>query len=271
MGVRAKKNTEGKVQREYARIYATLNETEVIAFERVKARKRRKRQLRRRLVLVGIMLLCGVILYGFLPISRVQTVNVYQNKIVDTATILAQSRIKEGESFLLLLFDSFVANNVQENPFIDSVTIEKNMNGTVNITVQERWVVYKTKKDDDWLAYFNDGSSVVIPAGYDVDASVLISVPSEVEFPYAELAQNLAYVPREIIDKISEIKHNPSNLDTWRFMFYMNDRNRVSVLMPNIKRMMKYYDKLVENSNNERFEYVMEYTQRGIIGRKIDN
>jgi len=35
--------------------------------------------------------------------------------------------------------------------------------------------------------------------------------------------------------------------------------------------MMKYYDKLVEKSNNERFEYVMEYTQKGIIGRKIEN
>jgi len=195
---------------------------------------------------------------------------VYQNKMIDTETILAQSGIKQGESLLWLLFDSFVADNVKTNPFIDDARIEKQMNGTINITVQERWVVYKTKKENDWLAYFNDGTSVVIPAAYDVDASVLISVENDTDFPYAELAQNLAYVPRGIVDKISEIKHNPSKLDMWRFMFYMNDRNRVSGLMPNIKRMMKYYDKLVETSNNERFEYVMEYTQRGIIGRKIE-
>jgi len=269
--MRANKNTEGRVQREYAKIYKNLSEPEVAAFERKKARKRRARKRKRRLILLLIAFCFLFGIYALLPISRVRTINIYENRMIDSATILSDSRLEAGKSMTVLLFDYFIRKNIQRNPFINDVAIEKKWNGTINLVVAERWVVYKTKKADEWFAYFSDGTFVSIPETYDVDASVLISVENEDEFPYDELAKNLAYVPREIVDKISEIKHNPSNLDTLRFMFYMNDRNRVSILMDNIKGMMKYYDKLVEKSNHERFEYVMEYTKKGIIGRKINN
>jgi len=269
--MRVKKKTEGRVKREYSRIYKELNDTEVAAFERVKARKRRKKKRKRRLVLTAICVCMLFTIYLFSPISRVQSVHVYQNKMVDTESILQESRIKEGKSFMVLLLDYFIAKNVQNNPFINDVHIDKKLNGTINLTVSERWVVYKRKKEDQWIAYFSDGTSAVIPPSYDVNATVLVSVADEDTFPYDELAKNLGYVPREIVDEISEIKHNPSNLEDLRFMFYMNDRNRVSILMDNIKGMMKYYDKLIENSNHERFEYVMEYTKRGIIGRKLND
>lgn len=267
--MKQKKAAERRVEREYRRIYNEMSEPEVAAFERLKARKKRVRRRKRRLSFMMLLLLLVIVVYFLSPIARVKVVNIYQNKIIDAQSILTESGIQEGKSFTMFAFNYFTEQKIRQNPFINGVDVEKKLDGTINITISERWIIYKTLKNNEWFAYFSDGSEVAIPAEYVVNASVLIPVEQQQNFPYAELAKNLAYVPREIVDKISEIRHNPSNIDTLRFMFYMNDRNRVSILMDNIKTKMKYYDKLVEKSNGERFEYIMEYSKRGIIGRKI--
>lgn len=264
------KRAERRVNREYRKLYDQLSETEIAAFERIKERKRRVKRRKRIAVLTLMLLIVSMIAYFISPFSKIQTVNVYQNKIIDTSSILEDSGVKEGKSISLFTMKYFVGQNIRQNPFVNGVDIEKTMDGTMNITVSERWIIYKTFRDEQWVAYFADGTYAIIPDDYQVNATVLIPVENSTAFPYAELAQNLAYVPREIVDEISEIKHNPSNIEEWRFMFYMKDRNRVSILMSNIKTKMKYYFKLVEKSNGERFEYIMEYSKRGIIGKKIE-
>jgi len=262
--------TEQRVAREYRKIYDQLSEPEIAAFERIKARKRKVKRRRNIAKIICVVLLILIVVYFISPLSKIQTVNVYQNNIVSSTAILEDSGIKVGKSTNLFTVSFLVGQNIRKNPFINGVNIKKTFNGTMTINVSERWVIYKTLQNEQWIAYFADGTSALIPQDYEVDATVLIPVENEQTFPYAELAQNLAYVPREIVDEISEIKHTPSNLEEKRFMFYMKDRNRVSILMDNIKTKMKYYFKLVENSNGQRLEYVMEYTKRGVIGKKIE-
>lgn len=269
MNESSKKRAERRVEREYRKIYDQLSEPEIAAFERIKKRKRKVRQRRRIAITSLVVLVVSLIAYFISPFSKVQTVNIYSNQIIDSQTILTDSGIVEGSSFSLFTNAFFTGQKIRENPFINGVEINKELGGVVNITVSERWIVYKTLQNEQWVAYFADGTSAVIPADYVVNATILIAVETPDSFPYVELAQNLAYVPKEIVDEISEIKHNPSNIENLRFMFYMRDQNRVSILMENIKSKMKYYFKLVQQSGGERFEYIMEYSKRGVIGRRI--
>lgn len=265
----AERRPDTRVNREYRKIYDQLDSKEITAFEKIKLRKKRKRQMRRRMQMAAFFAVCIFVIYLFTPFSKVQSINVYGNKIVNSSSIIEMSKIEATKSIRLLNWRMFVTGRIEENPFIAKAEMTMAGGGQMNITVTERRVIFKTMKNDNWYAYFEDGTNTPIPKDYIVEATTLLPVEQIETFPYEELAQNLATVPPEIIQEISEIKHTPSELDAKRFTLYMKDRNRVVILMHRIQGQLKWYFKLVELSDGRRFEYVMEYAG-DVFGRAIE-
>ena len=94
----AQKRTERQVNREYRQIYDQLSAPEIAAFERVKEKKRRARQKKRRLKIASIFAVLMLLAYIISPISKVQALNIYQNKVIDTNSIRQQAAIQEGKT-----------------------------------------------------------------------------------------------------------------------------------------------------------------------------
>lgn len=266
------KRSKRRADREYLDLYQELDQDrgqKIVAFEKIKHRKKKaKRKIRRQRMGYALVVI-AIVLYFLSPWSRIQTIVVYNNTLLTTEHIIAQSGVDVTKSATVFTWKYFINKKLQENPFISYANVNKTWRGSVSIEVKEKRIIYKTIKDNQAIAYFEDGTAAIIPEEYQVITTTLSGVTDESKFPYQELALKLAAVPPEIVEEISEIKHTPSNISNDRYTFYMKDRNRVIILLHNIDTKLKYYFKLVEQSDGQRLEYIIEYLDRGVIGKKI--
>ena len=256
----------------YRKIYdlAAEEAKEIEAFERQKKRKRIIKRKRRNRRLITLTLIVMIIVYFALPISKIQTIVPRGNTIIPNNIVISESGLVENSSFKLLVNNLLVGRRFSKNPFIQTVTVVKKNVGQVELIVEERPIIFKTFRNEVWYAYFSNGTYAEIPANYFVAAANLIEIPADVEFDFAGLAKELAIVPSEIVEAISEIKYAPNDLETERYIFYMEDGNRINILRRQIGLKLKWYYKLVEQSDGYLCEYIMEYTEESVICRKIN-
>ncbi|MGL5043160.1 MAG: cell division protein FtsQ/DivIB [Culicoidibacterales bacterium] len=262
------KRQNRRVEKEFKQIYDQLDSKEIMAFEKIKLRKRRRKRFIRRMQLAVVLICILFISYLISPLSKIRSLNIYDNKIISSASIIEASGVVPNSSLKLFTFNFMVSERVSQNPFIKTAEVKMVGNGQMNIMIKEQRVIFKTIQADQLVAYFEDGSSAVVPKGYTIDAATVLPLKNNNLFSYEELAQKLATVPPEIVSEISEIEHTPSQLDENRFTFYMKDRNRIIILMTRIDTQLKWYFKIVEQSGGRRIEYVMEYAG-DVFGRFI--
>ena len=123
-----------------------------------KEKKRMKKIKRIKFILKIFLLLCvitGIIVFAFTsPIFNIKDIKVINNSQITSENIISLSGIKTGEN--LFKFSSIKAQNgIKENPYIESVKVNRKFPNTIEIDVKERTATYSV----DFLgkyAYINN-------------------------------------------------------------------------------------------------------------------
>ncbi len=125
-----------------------------------------------------------------------------------------------------------IEKNIEKSPYIKSASVKIKKFSEVHINVIENTVLFynsNTKK-----TVLLDKTEV----NKELKAPILINyVPDKV---YKKLIDKLSLIDLNIINRISEIKYDPSNVDEERFLFTMNDGNYVYITLEKLESINNY-------------------------------
>jgi cell division protein FtsQ len=125
-----------------------------------------------------------------------------------------------------------IERNVKKSVFIKKVKVTKKHLKEVYIKVEENNILF----------YNSTNKKTVLNNGKEVDKEyngpILINyVPDKV---YKKLIEQMRLVKIDIINRISEIKYDPSNVDEERFLLTMNDGNFVYITLEKLENINNY-------------------------------
>ena len=192
-----------------------------------------------KLVPVLILLLILALIYlGFKIFTGIKIQNIYvlNNQHLSDDYIIEQAGLTNYPSYFLN-FSYKIKNRLESCDYIKTANVKKYFFGVVEISVEENNVLFY--KEFDKMFVLEDRKEVdSIPFSYSY-ASVVNYIPDTI---YSNFVTKMSKLDKTVLDKVSEIKYDPSEYDDSRFMFYMVDGNYVYVTLTKFDSLNYYND-----------------------------
>jgi len=131
-----------------------------------------------------------------------------------------------------------LSSSVSKNIFLNKVTIK----------VKENYPLFFYSPESKLILY--DGEAV--DTKYD-DLTVINRIPDKV---YDKFIKKLQNVDLDILSRMSEIEYKPNDVDSERFLIFMNDGNYVYINLKRLENINKYIDMLSLFNNKKGILYL---------------
>ncbi len=207
-----------------------------------KKKKKKINFVRVTIFIIILVFLCFLVRY----VLNIKTKNIiiHGNNYYNDEKIIEAAGIENYPKFLLLNRRS-TAKKIKKLDLIQDVKISKKNHFVLDITVKEKKILFLKRSTNEYI--LSDEKSI------DLDningVPILINyVPEKVE---KKLIKEMSKLNTNIIASISEIEYNKTDFDNERFIFYMNDTNKVYITISKIEVMNKY-ENIVTKFNGKR-------------------
>lgn len=195
----------------------------------VKKRKIKKRSL----LVLGIVLIILFLIVFYVFNFHITNIYISGNdiytdqEIIDMAKLSNYPRTLNNNEFV-------IKNRLEKDPYIKKVVVrKKNWFRSVYIEVIENKpiIIYQNQ------TILQDGTS----SNDKFNIPVLINEVNNHKV-YSKLLNSLCEIKSDILERISEIKYDPNNVDKERFLLYMSDGNNVYITLRKINRIENYVE-----------------------------
>ena len=193
-------------------------------------KKKRKIKFKAVFILFLILICVGLITLGLLSMP-ITNIYISGNKILSDQEIIDLAGLSNYPSSI---------NNM-------SMVVEKRLEQNINIIsakVIKKWLtkVYIEVEENIPLFYNASVNKTLLYDGKEVDdnlkcATLVNYVPDTI---YSKFVDEMKKVNTEILNRISEIKYDPNDVDTERFLILMNDGNYVYLTLPEFNKINSY-------------------------------
>lgn len=134
-----------------------------------------------------------------------------------------------------------IEKKLEKNIYIKKAKVKKKKLKEVYIEIEENKILFYNKSSKKMI--LSNG----ITTDKELSGPILINyVPDKI---YKKLIQNMDLIDNDILNRISEIKYDPSNVDEERFLFTMNDGNYVYITLEKIETINSYVEISLEIIN----------------------
>ena len=207
-------------------------------------RKKKKKINFKKVIIFLIILSFLFITASYLLNTKTKNIIIKGNNYYNDETIIETAGIENYPKFLLLNSRS-VKNKLKKLDLIEDVKINKKQNFVLEIEVTEKKILYLKRSTNEYI--LSDGKSISLDniSGYPV---LINYVEDNIE---KKFIKSFTKIDTNIINKISEIEYNKTDFDNERFIFYMNDGNKVYINIPKLDVMNKY-ESIVTKFNGKR-------------------
>lgn len=215
--------------------------------DRIPKLKQRKKRRANRIFIVYIFiffLLISSIIYFQSPFNYVSKIEVQGNKYVQNADIIQLSQITNKTSFWKVNLEE-TKKKIISHEQISNVVIDRKFPNHIYIRVQEY----------NRMAYLFEQSKVypVLSNGKILDSllyeEMLADAPILVNWnngdELQEMAAELSIVPESILNLISEIHHEPTEVNPLHIKVFMNDGYEVSASIHDFSKKISQYPSIV--------------------------
>lgn len=194
----------------------------------------RKRKLKYKNI-IAFFLITSVIVLIVLLLLKLRITNIYitgntyltDQEIIDMAGISNYPEIYKANVFS-------IKKKLVSNQLISNVKVTTKMFTSIYIDIVEnRPLFYDCNKE---LTILSDGSEVT--KQYQIP-KVINYVPDTI---YQQFLKNMLNVDIEVLERISEIKYDPNDVDDERFLLYMSDNNYVYLTLNKFNNINDYLD-----------------------------
>lgn len=195
---------------------------------RVKVKKRKIKFKNIFLLLIFLIILVNTI-YLVLNI-KIKNIYIINDGLISDKEIISYAKLDNYPSYLLTL-KSNIKKNLLKNDYIQDVTIKK-----------KHFKIYLYINEHKKIAIYNnkivlDNTSLVDNTN---NINYLPIVINDISTIYSDFVKGFAKVENDILLKISQIEYTPNDVDSKRFLLYMNDGNSVYITLTKIEKLNKY-------------------------------
>ena len=125
------------------------------------------KKLNRKKIIISIFILFfialgGTIYYLTTPVFDIANIEVYGNEKNPQDTIISLSKLIIGEENIFAFRSSDVKKNIQENPYVDTVTVKRKLPNIVQLYITERKVAYQIEYIGKYIYLDNQGYTLEI-------------------------------------------------------------------------------------------------------------
>ncbi len=214
--------------------------------------KNKKKKLKLRGLLVILLFIYLVVMVLFYlwktPIKNIQIVGNYylkDNYLIKYLELEDTSIFKVSKRKIKKKLDAL--------DLVSDVKISKNYLGKLKITI----------KEDRILFYNWNNKKIILTDGREIDYnSNYLGVPVLINYVpdtiYTEFVKKIEKINRDVLSLVSEIEYSPSSvgdkiIDEQRFLFRMNDGNKVYINTVNIEKFNEYLEiyEIISNKNGD--------------------
>lgn len=212
--------------------------------------KKKKKRLRIGRLLF-LILLIGAVSFAFVKYVRIpiRNINISGNSILTDQEIIDIAKLDNYPSYFEVLSYS-VKRRLAKNEYINSVKVRKGLLNVI-IKVEENKVLYIDQKTGEKVMLntkINDDKIICVPF-------LTSSLPSGKE---EEFKKAMNKIDSSVLCKMSEIKHDPNDIDEDRYYVNMNDGNGVYLTINKFKKINKY-DSILESIGKENGVLYLDY------------
>ena len=198
-----------------------------------------------RLIIFFIVLF--LIMYLFFTYVKIPIKNIYVkgNTTLTDQEIIDASGLRDYPS--VLSFTNYqIEKKLTKNINIQKATVKKNFR-KVTIEIEENYGLF----------YDSELKKTIMDDGRTSDIKDVPTLVNHVtEDTYKLFIEKMKLLKRNVIDRISEIKYDPNEVDEERFLFYMNDGNYVYITLEKIETLNDYVDIIKTFENKKGILYL---------------
>ncbi len=197
--------------------------------------KKKKRKIKFKLksiiIFLVLIILVALIIYWYLNL-KVSNIYVTGNNILKENDILNSTNLLNYPRLIDVQIRE-IEKKLLNNPLINKVNIKKKINGKIIIEIEENRPLLKMS---DNLFILSNGEMEEI----DIKEQVPF-LKGEVDSSiYEDFIKKMLLIDKDILIKISEVTYAKTDLDSERFLMYMNDGNEVYVTLSKIDLINSY-------------------------------
>ena len=198
--------------------------------------KKNKLKLIPVLILLLILFLLFLITYSIINI-RIKNIYIHGNNNISDEYIIDLLDIGDYPS-ITTKSSWDIENKLKSSTYIVDAKVNKKFFGVLDIEIVENDVLFFKKYDNKYV--FTDLSE-----SFDIiyDAHPVVAINYIPDTEYNNFLIKFKGLSRDVIDKISEIKYDPTEYDHGRFLFYMIDGNYVYVTTTKLESL-NYYNEI---------------------------
>lgn len=214
-------------------------------------KKQRRKKVNRRLIfyLTLFFFLICIIAYLQSPLSNVRHIEVLGNEFIDDEEIIALSNLDINTNIWNVKVEEIEAL-IEENSFVKSVVVTRNLPSTITIEIEEYIVVGYVEYKDEFHPLLENGERIPLEDRYlQGDAPYLIDFTDESMLQ--TLAEHLSSLPNNIFRLISEVYWTPEAQNEYKVQLYMNDGFIVNGSLRNLSEKMEAYPSIVAQLDPE--------------------
>jgi len=212
---------------------------------------KKKKRVKRKISFLKVTI---VFLLTYLIISVVYNIitmpikNIYisGNEFLKDQYIIRKANIEKYPPFFLTTSYGIEKELLKDN-FINDVNVKKG------------FFYVKIEVDENYPLFYNSSNEkLVLKNGVEVDYSynsaiLLNYVPDTI---YSTFINKLSNLPKDILYRISEIKYDPNDVDSERFLLTMNDNNYVYINIDTFDKLNNYLEFVKSFKNKKGILYL---------------
>ena len=198
--------------------------------------KKSKLKLIPLIILIVLLIFLGIAIKLLFDV-RINNIYIHGNNKMSDEYIIHYLNLDDYPSYLKTIAWS-LENKLKDSPYIKEAKVEKKFFGVLDIEIKEEDVLFYKDFDEKYvLSSMKEVDSIP----YDYEPAVVINYIPDTE--YSEFLNRFVRLSTNVVDKISEIKYDPNDFDTGRFLFYMVDGNFVYVTTTKLESI-NYYNEI---------------------------
>lgn len=196
------------------------------------------------LFVLGLFLFIAI----FYGIWKMPITNIYieGNHYLNDQTILEQSGLDHYPSFIST-FSGKIQKKLEEEPLIKSVHIKRGFR-SITLKIEENRPLY----------YYESTKHTVLENKKETDDN--FQVPTLINYVpdtiYSDFHKKMAKINLDVLERISEIKYDPDEVDTGRFLLSMRDGNYVYLTLTKWDALNSYVNIMKEFPNQRGILYL---------------
>lgn len=205
------------------------------------AKKKRKRRLKKKAIILFIII---IFIVSFLVVnSDIKNIYISGNNYYTDQQIIDMAKINNYPKTFSVPTATIRSRIKKQSYIYDCIVYKSNFFRTVTIKIKENYPLFYYQTEEKTVLY--DGSK---SESFKSNVTVINQIPDTV---YKKFYEKMKKLDVNVLNKISEIKYSPEDVDDEKFFITMNDGNYVYVNIKKFDNLNKYTD-IVKKFNNKK-------------------